>query len=1470
MKKRSGFLFVFLVLFAWCAGASETDRPSEFMAGAMIVQTNPVAYGAEFGQAQHINNWTDNPGMEPLEIREYWEPTGVGSDAQGDYVICNTRKYDSIDSGFLDGAHYRLYREDMTEGSISKIREGTIPVGGYIAAGYMNIGNGAIKSYAPNTEATDDFWIKNDGQVWYYAVMARDVEGNWSDFSAAVSGVVPTNGIANGARIKTQMVSDPVVGSSYSTTLTALGGTLPLTWSIASGALPSGISLSAAGVISGTTASSAEANFTVQVTDSASETHDRIFTMFRPDPAGDGLVPAAPANVVVEANDSFVHVRWDAPAETDINYYVVYRSRQPEAEHMERIYLGGTGPAPMAEDLLFVEMEVMNAPPEETRSIRIIQYQGETRWISTAAAMTQEFEAHPGTLPVQFQNENPGKGCLKLSDANDEKFGIFIYKVGGIPNNWWRVAQLLPGHTYRMECWVYGEGLSDYSLHFKFPHYTDQKVTGIVNGEWTKLSVDFEVTEWITNSVSIFGPSFYFEGPGTVYLDNVLTYDINDPQGSCHYTKNVFDLWSDYVGPTNLSNKGVMRVRYNTQAFDHIMNPAVMSMRDWNLTHGAISADAMHIHDVFLEALASGTNAATRTIPWVIASLEWAEEDFVKLVEYLSGPAGTPYGDLRIEKRGGVTTPWTDEFRKIYIEMGNEPWNTGYFFGFRGGFSDQSGTTYGRWSNYVWDHVWDNSLYMSDVIKPVVGTWNSKRAAVGFTANAIRECPHSKHASMTMYLGGWEAGQEGQIGGTTWSDDGVQQWPVFLDRAGVGIVEGSVDLQEIMADEGRPFDWLIYEGGPSYMMNGLNGVSLTPEEQATSKKYGRTLAAGIGTLDYYMYGQYRGMKENAYFGFAPENGLWASHNYIQDGHLPHPAFLATMLYNLHVSPASMLLTVPLSGPTFDLEYEKDGAMVVKPDMNLASGFAFRDGDRYLALFLNKKVDGEHNGYDFGDGSTPASIHLPFTNPGAITLYKISGDPRETNMDVENFQIVTQSISTATFAQQFAVNETTGGVSNGLPVGGIYLYEFTGCTPNALVAPKVFVNQAVGQDDPAAETPVEFTVVFDQPVSGFDASDIVQSGAATATEILVEDVDGLGAAYRVLCDKLVSTGDLAIEVLAGAATSVESGLPNVDSISTDNQVQIRSVPLAEWEFDVQPTVLPKSALNQNPRLISAKISTGSGLVVSENQTGAFRVGHFEGNSTLADSISNEDYMALTLDASDGNGIYITKIYLHQWRHLGVSGDTIQVYVQASTNGFVTRMDLGSFDGATGPWGLPADVFIDVDVTAPIGHSLEFRFYLTETISQATAWGVGNTTTADGLIDIRLTGSVFDASPLSDVDSDGLPDNWEVTYYGNPVDGEPATSASNTINTVGDAYVAGFSPLDPNAAFVVAGIYPSALMTAVSWDTVSGRVYSVQWTSNLLSGFQFLTNNLPWTQTAFTDQTHSAEAQGFYKLAVELEP
>lgn len=79
--------------------------------------------------------------------------------------------------------------------------------------------------------------------------------------------------------IRTSVLPPGEIGVAYAAALEATGGTGAYTWSVTSGTLPDDLSLSADGRISGTPTALGSASISVQVTDEASASHARAFTI---------------------------------------------------------------------------------------------------------------------------------------------------------------------------------------------------------------------------------------------------------------------------------------------------------------------------------------------------------------------------------------------------------------------------------------------------------------------------------------------------------------------------------------------------------------------------------------------------------------------------------------------------------------------------------------------------------------------------------------------------------------------------------------------------------------------------------------------------------------------------------------------------------------------------------------------------------------------------------------------------------------------------------------------------------------------------------------------------------------------------------------------------------------------------------------------------------------------------------------
>ena len=117
----------------------------------------------------------------------------------------------------------------------------------------------------------------------------------------------------SGPRMVTAAIPNPTIDRSYTSgsplvTLTAAGGTAPLTWSLSAGALQAGLVLLSGGAITGMCSTSAVAACTVRVSDNASREHTRPFVIFGASPAAVAGSPQALGNVVLEAKIGRAHV----------------------------------------------------------------------------------------------------------------------------------------------------------------------------------------------------------------------------------------------------------------------------------------------------------------------------------------------------------------------------------------------------------------------------------------------------------------------------------------------------------------------------------------------------------------------------------------------------------------------------------------------------------------------------------------------------------------------------------------------------------------------------------------------------------------------------------------------------------------------------------------------------------------------------------------------------------------------------------------------------------------------------------------------------------------------------------------------------------------------------------------------------------------------------------------------------------
>jgi hypothetical protein len=140
-------------------------------------------------------------------------------------------------------------------------------------------------------------------------------------------------------------------------------------------------------------------------------------------------------------------------------------------------------------------------------------------------------------------------------------------------------------------------------------------------------------------------------------------------------------------------------------------------------------------------------------------------------------------------------------------------------------------------------------------------------------------------------------------------------------------------------------------------------------------------------------------------------------------------------------------------------------------------------------------------------------------------------------------------------------------------------------------------------------------------------------------------------------------------------------------------------------------------------------------------------------------------------------------------------------------------------------------------------------------------------------LLVSGLTTNTAPL-DTDMDGMPDDWEWLYFSSPTagiawvdsDGDGADNLSE--------FISGHNPTNAGSYFSISSSYysPSTGDThfVVSWNSVSGRIYGVNWSGMLTNSFTNISGNLPYPAGSYTDSVNRAGDAHFYRIDVQLAP
>ncbi|MCC7490873.1 MAG: putative Ig domain-containing protein [Fimbriimonadaceae bacterium] len=1042
------------------------------------------------------NNLIANSGNEPFRLRKLFRVAAAGPN-WFEVDRGGTTQWDLWNSGLFSGAQVRVYRLadaagadvplqgdylDLSNAAQAKlIRSDTVlpagapgcPQGGWLAQSWVTPhGISELRGTLRHT----DVWSQENGRPVWYTVVALDANGNASAPCAEVSATPAANADA-GPRIFVERndhfngLAPFQAGQAYGPwgggwQPRVSGGTAPFRWTLSAGGQPwnppAGVRFEpASGRLSGTPQTSpASGTVRLTVTDAAGRSDFRDLLLNPPAPpqdAQDKTAPQPPAGLQAVANNGSVTLTWQPSPSADVVGYRVQRSEVPGAQQQQRVILQGPGPELRVHDYVFLDRACRDFDMRWVNPrVRTIANNGQPGWWWQRRGAPVQFAlvAHPQPLPTELRL--PGETCLRatIGDGEAAIYQVPFTGVKGQDDHWY--GQLEPGCSYRFEGWLRQDGLGrggQVAFSFGHPAYQALRQAFTVSGAWARYTCDFTAPAERPQGGAVFGPTLTVQGPGTLWLDNLRLFRADTvAEREQRLVPNATIVQSLLACQPTSGPKGHLRLfgpLFNQSSLQALLSGHGETQVNISWYTGFEATSDLSLPVALETAFRTGDRPATRMKPWLTLQVYFTEAEWPGLLEYLAAPwdpardtpAGKPYAWLRVQQRGHPR-PWLDDFAEVVLEYGNETWHNGaagYGFEGFGRFSHvwQGGREYGCFAQRFLGQALTGSPdwpASKGKLKLSLGggyeaQWDAGDGRNWYAELAHTVCEPAAHLGYATYVGPkWETGDKSPA---TFDDHGVQETLVAYLTGCQPAFAKKAQARETLAARGVQYELTAYEGGPSgFYVPGQAG----PELVAVAERYGKSQAMAVAALDTFLSAGAYGWVAQNYFVFG-QGREWHSHTTMANGFRPSPGWLAMTLRNREARGDLVTATVE-SGPSY-----RRGDR----ELPLVGAYAFRDGDRWAVFLLSRKLDGQHDGTDFGDGFTPLTVHLPFRAARSVVLHQLAANPRANNLQREDVTLRSQAVPPSALGADgsLRLGPASGAPAGGLPPGAIYLYVFEG-------------------------------------------------------------------------------------------------------------------------------------------------------------------------------------------------------------------------------------------------------------------------------------------------------------------------------------------------------------------------------------------------------------------------------------------
>ncbi len=512
--------------------------------------------------------------------------------------------------------------------------------------------------------------------------------------------------------------------------------------------------------------------------------------------------------------------------------------------------------------------------------------------------------------------------------------------------------------------------------------YLDQIVD--LSDKWNSYSLKFTAEE-NGSAVGSVRLTFATQGADAFELDDVSLSKIGgDPS-------NLTSFRDPVVAALRMLQPGILRLwggnGYLGETLDNLLTPDFGRQRAeysaWSTSADQISYG---LHDFLVLCHAVGAE------PWLVVPSTFSESDAANFIEYLAGDGEKPYGKRRVTL--GQVSPWTQVFKTIHVEFGNEAWNSG----FKGGNIEYP-EPYGLRAQAIFGIMKANAAYDPVKFDLVLG---GQAASPGRNAGIQSHCNNNDSFAIAPYT-------MGTI--DNYSDKEVLYGSTFAEPealtsengAAEGLAPGMIyQNDQVIRSASRKVPISFYEVNLSTLAGSI--------PQSVLDSYTPSLGAGLMVIDTMLMSLKKfGVINQALFALTqyefarPDHKralLWGAAVDFGVTDRRRPQFLALQLANQAIENGADLLETAISGSA--LVWNQPLANTVKFNAaHYLQSFSFAKGTDRSLVVLNLSRDSARS-VTFSESNAPR---------GSVDVQQLaSDDPSDTNEDRNLIQIKSSTLN----------------------------------------------------------------------------------------------------------------------------------------------------------------------------------------------------------------------------------------------------------------------------------------------------------------------------------------------------------------------------------------------------------------------------------------------------------------------------